>query len=256
MAPSITNTVTINFVANAQLAVGGAAAMVYLKDEAVALASMSDSFYVNLGTIFDFYTDTFKGLSDYLKETDHKWVLDPVAAGLGEIRTESINLFKDIKPSIIRGNASEILAIADMWGLSNSGNQKARGVEAEDEVEKARDAAVELARFINGTVAVSGEIDLITNGEVIVRSHGGSHFMEKITGAGCSLGGVCSVYECVTDSFTAAVTASQIYNIASKKAEAECDGPGSFEVKFLDNLYEVTADDVANNEFELEVLDV
>lgn len=95
LVPSITNTVTINLVANTQLAVGGAAAMVYLDDEATGIAYLSDSFYINLGTIFDFYLDTLKPLADYLEENNHKWVLDPVAAGLGSKRTEAIKYFKD-----------------------------------------------------------------------------------------------------------------------------------------------------------------
>lgn len=254
MAPSITNTVTVNLVANTQLAVGGSAAMVYQEDEALALASISDSFYINLGTIFDFYMDTFRPLGEYFNKTNHKWVLDPVAAGLGKIRNEALLFFKECKPSIIRGNASEILAVSEIWELSLGDNNKARGVESEDEVDSAREAAILIARETGGVVSVSGKSDLVTDGEIVVRLHGGSHYMEKITGAGCSLGGVCAVYECVTDPLTAAITASQIYNVAAKKAEERCKGPGSFEREFLDELYNVSADEVANNELEIEVL--
>jgi Hydroxyethylthiazole kinase, sugar kinase family len=54
LAGSITNTITINLVANAQLAVGGSAAMVYLPDEAVFLANAGGAFYINIGGIFPF----------------------------------------------------------------------------------------------------------------------------------------------------------------------------------------------------------
>lgn len=256
MAPSITNTVTVNFVANAQLAVGGAAAMVYLADEAEAIASISQSFYVNLGTMFDFYMDTLEPLSDYLHENNHKWVLDPVAAGLGQMRSQAIDYFKDKTPTIIRANATEILTIAEMWGLASNSKTKIRGVEAEDEVEEAKDAAIAIASYTGGVVAVSGKVDLITDGKVIVHSYGGSEIMENITGAGCSLAGVCAIYECVTDSLTAAVTASQIYNLAGKIASKKANGPGSFESEFLDCLYNLSSEDIANNKFEIEELDV
>ncbi|WP_297281348.1 hydroxyethylthiazole kinase [uncultured Anaerococcus sp.] len=256
MAPSITNTVTVNLVANTQLAVGGAAAMAYLEDEVIGLASISKSFYINLGTMFDFYMDTLAPLADYLEENNHKWVLDPVAAGLGEKRSQAINYFKDKRPTIIRANASEILAIAEMWGLAKNNKTKARGVEAEDEVEEAKEAAIDIARHTGGVVAISGKVDLITDGKIIARSYGGSDMMESITGAGCSLGGVCAVFESVTDSFTAALTATQIYNLAGFLASEKANGPASFQTEFLDALYKVNSEEVANNRFEIEELDV
>ena len=73
--------------------------------------------------------------------------------------------------------------------------------------------------------------------------------MEKITGAGCSLGGVCAVYAAVTDPFTAALTATQIYNLAGRRAQEISKAPASFQMNFLDNLYLATAEDVANNPF-------
>lgn len=256
MAPSITNTVTVNLVANTQLAVGGAAAMAYLEDEVIGLASISKSFYINLGTMFDFYMDTLAPLADYLEENNHKWVLDPVAAGLGEKRSQAINYFKDKRPTIIRANASEILAIAEMWGLAKNNKTKARGVEAEDEVEEVKEAAIDIARHTGGVVAISGKVDLITDGKIIAHSYGGSDMMESITGSGCSLGGVCAVFESVTDSFTAALTATQIYNLAGFLASKRANGPASFQTEFLDALYKVNSEEVANNRFEIEELDV
>lgn len=256
MAPSITNTVTVNLVANTQLAVGGAAAMAYLEDELIGLASISESFYINLGTMFDFYMDSLAPLADYLEENNHKWVLDPVAAGLGEKRSQAINYFKDKRPSIIRANASEILAVAEMWGLVKNNKTKARGVEAEDTVEEAEEAAIKIASQTTGVVAISGKVDFITDGKIIARSYGGTDMMERITGAGCSLGGVCAVFESVTDSFTAALTATQIYNLAGTIASEKANGPASFQTEFLDALYKVNSEQVANNRFEIEELNV
>ena len=108
-------------------------------------------------------------------------------------------------------------------------------------------AARALARFIHGAVAVSGEVDVVTDGDVVIRSYGGSPLFTKVTGSGCSLGGVCAVYAAVTDPLTAAITAVNMYNAAGKIAEKKARGPGSFEKIFLDTMYNLSADDVASN---------
>jgi len=76
--------------------------------------------------------------------------------------------------------------------------------------------------------------------------------MNKITGSGCSLGGVVAVYATAASPFIAALTATAVYNLAASRAESQVDGPGSFQVAFLNELYKATADDIANNTFEIE----
>lgn len=253
MAGSITNTVTINFVANAQLAIGGAAAMVYLPDEGEFLAKAGGATYINVGTLMPIYEETLPKTAKTLYEMKKPWVLDPVAIGIGSLRTKLLQQFKEYKPSVIRGNASEIIALAGLWSLDGGEEvSSARGVDSTDSVDLAKTAAISLAKWTGGAVAVSGQIDLITDGSIVAISHGGSHFMEKITGAGCSLGGVVAVYATATSPFIAALTASAVYNLAGKRAEEKVDGPGSFQVQFLDELYKATASDIANNPFEID----
>lgn len=253
MVGSITNSVTINFVANAQLAVGGAAAMVYLPDEGEFLAKAAAATYINVGTLLPIYEQTLPHTAKVLYETRKPWVLDTVAVGIGSLRTQLLRQFKEYKPTVIRGNASEILALAGLWGLEGGTEQSnVRGVDATDSVSAAKPAAVELAKWTGGAVAVSGKTDLITDGSVVVLSHGGSDFMEKITGAGCSLGGVMAVYATAASPFIAALTATAVYNLAGKRAEKKVSGPGSFQVQFLDELYKASAVDIANNPFDIE----
>ena len=253
MAGSITNTVTINFVANAQLAVGGSAAMVYLPEEGEFLARAGGATYINVGTLLPLYEQTLPHVAQVLHEIGKPWVLDPVAIGIGSLRTKLLRLFKDYKPHVIRGNASEIIALAGLWGLEGGTEvSNVRGVDSTDSVSAARAAAVSLARWTGGAVAGSGETDLVTDGSVIAYSYGGSHFMELITGSGCSLGGVVAVYLTAASPFIAALTATAVYNLAGKRAASKVEGPGSFQVQFLDELYKATAADIANNPFELE----
>lgn len=255
MAGSITNTVTINFVANAQLAVGGSAAMVYLPDEGEFLAKAGGATYLNTGTLLPIYEDTLPQTAKTLHEAGKPWVLDPVAIGIGRMRTKLLEQLKPYRPSIIRGNASEVIALAALWEVQeNAGAGGTRGVDSTDSVESARSAAAALARWTGGAVAVSGKTDLVTDGKVVARSYGGSYFMEKVTGCGCSLGGVAAVYAAAASPFIAALTATAVYNLAGRRAEEKVKGPGSFQMQFLDELYVATPEEIAGNPFELETL--
>lgn len=251
MAPSITNSVTINLVANAQLAVGGSAAMVYLPDEGEGMAEAAKSLYINAGTMIPVYGETLPRTARRLSKLSRPWVLDPVGIGLGGLRTELLTSMGTFRPGIIRGNASEIIALAGLWNAADVQESNVRGVDSMDSVEDARDAADALALFTGGAVAVSGADDYVTDGVNKVTAHGGSKFFPMITGAGCSLGGVMAIYACVEEPFIAALTAVNIYNIAGQRAEKACEGPGSFQVHFLDELYRSTPDDVAGSLFDM-----
>ncbi len=247
LAGSITNTVTIDFVANAQLAVGGSAAMVYLPDEGETLVAAGDAVYLNMGTLFPVYEETIPATTKAAAVAGKPWVLDPVGIGIGSLRTKLLEQARDFPPKIVRGNASEIIALAGLWGLSGTADDlsRARGVDTTDTVETARAAAIALARFIDGAVAVSGEVDLVTDGETVVHLEGGSALMGKVTGFGCSQGGVLAVYATQTDPFTAALAGVAHYDVAGTRAAAQAAAPASFKVAFIDELYRATADDVA-----------
>ena len=243
---SITNYVTVNFVANAQLACGGLAAMVYNSDEAENLIKAGASVYINLGTLLPFHKDSMLHAAKLCADSGHPFVLDPVAIGLGSLRTEIAMALKQYKPSIIRGNASEIIALAKMWNLfSEDKKGNVHGVESTDKVDDAKDAAIALALYTGGAAAVSGPVDLITDGNEVVRLSGGSPIMERVTGSGCSLGGVMAVYACVAKPFVAAVAASALYKLSGSRAAFKSEGPGRFYVNFIDGLSSASAEDIA-----------
>ena len=267
MAQSFTNFVTINLVANAQLAAGGTAAMSFLPDDVIDIAAISGATYINVGTLLPFYKDALGEITKALHEKRHRWVLDPVAAGIGRTRTAILQAFKAAPPTMIRANASEVIALANMWGLNtetvgDASEHRPAGVESVDDVESATGAAVALAQYLTEqhakhsshdastrcAVAVSGIADLVTDGETVYRLPGGSAMMTKITGAGCSLGGVAATYLAVSDPLTAALSASLLYNRAGEVADTTSHGPGSFQVAFLDALWNVTAEQVAESE--------
>jgi len=166
-----------------------------------------------------------------------------------------------VPPTVVRGNASEIIVLDRMWGLADADaagtedeTTRPAGVESADEVESAIPAARRLARYLaahstgeQGAVAVSGAVDFVTDGTHDYRLPGGSALMTKITGAGCSLGGVVGTYLAVADPLTAAMAASLHFNRAGEIAEAAAHGPGSFQTEFLDTLWNVTAEQIAES---------
>lgn len=251
LAGSVTNGVTMEFVANAQLAAGGSAAMVYLPDEAEYLVEASGAFYVNMGTLMPVYEETIPAATRKAVALGRPWVLDPVGIGIGSLRGRLLADMAACPPSIIRGNASEILALAALWGLSDE-QGCVRGVDATDEVAAARTAAVELARWTRGAVAVSGEEDLVTDGHTVATCRGGSPLMEKVTGFGCSLGGVMAVHAASADPFTAALASVLLYNLAGSRAAGAAQAPASFKAAFLDELYRADAMDVSGNHLSLQ----
>ena len=260
LAQSFTNFVTINLVANAQLAAGGTAAMSYLPDDVLDIAAICGATYINVGTLLPFYKDALADIAHGLHDQGKPWVLDPVAAGLGATRTAILESFRDVPPTIVRGNASEIIVLDRMWGLADAdgadtdGTTRPAGVESADEVESAMPAARRIARHLaahsndgQGAVAVSGAVAFVTDGTHDYRLPGGSALMTKITGAGCSLGGVVGTYLAVADPLTAAMAASLHFNRAGEIAEAAAHGPGSFQTEFLDALWNVTAEQIADS---------
>lgn len=258
LAQSFTNFVTINLVANAQLAAGGTAAMSFLPDDVLDIAAGCGATYINVGTLLPFYKDALNEIAQGLHESGKPWVLDPVAAGIGATRTAILESFRDMPPTVVRGNASEIIVLDRMWGLADEPDDattRPAGVESVDEVDAAAAAARRVARHLaahdpagRGAVAVSGAVDLVTDGEREYRLPGGSALMTKITGAGCALGGVTGTYLAVADPLTASVAASLHFNRAGETAERNAHGPGSFQTEFLDALWNTTAERIADSE--------
>ena len=120
LAQSFTNFVTMNLVANAQLAAGGTAAMSFLPDDVIDTAEIAGSNYINVGTLLPFFKDALPEIAYKLHKNGKTWVLDPVAAGIGKTRTAILESFRTYPPTIVRGNASEIIALDAMWGFWHS----------------------------------------------------------------------------------------------------------------------------------------
>jgi hydroxyethylthiazole kinase len=139
----------------------------------------------------------------------------------------------------VRGNASEIIALA-------GGGSGGRGVDSADDVDAALAAAASLAGLTGGVIAVSGPVDIITDGRNLVRVANGTALLTRVTGGGCALGAVMAAFAAVhDDSFASTVAATTVYTIAAELAAQSAAGPGSFASAFIDALAEITPDDIA-----------
>jgi hydroxyethylthiazole kinase len=227
---AITNSVVTGFTANVLLAIGAAPAMVDIPGEAGPFARIASGLLINLGTPHDEQRTAMREAARAAAAAGTPWVLDPVAIGALPIRTALAAELLELRPTVIRGNASEIIALA---GQGAGG----RGVDATDSPESALDAALALARTAGSVVAVSGPTDVITDGERIVRASNGHALLTKVTGGGCALGAVMAGFAAQgEDRLETTVAAVTAYNVAAEIAAQQSYGPGSFAVNFLDAL--------------------
>jgi hydroxyethylthiazole kinase len=235
----LTNVVAAGWTANVLLAVGAAPAMVDNPREAGEFAAIAAGVLVNLGTPYDETAAAMHLAVTAANLAGTPWVLDPVAAGaLGWRTSLAQRLLNDAPPSIIRGNASEILALA--------GGAGGRGVESVDSPEAAAQVAMILADQQQCVIAVSGPTDHITDGTAMVKVSNGHHWLTRVTGVGCALGALMAAFAAVVpDALVAAAAASATLTVAADSAAQRSRGPGSFAVALLDELALIEPSDLA-----------
>src|SRR4051812_27868666 len=163
----LTNTVVQTITANALLAIGAAPAMVDEPAEAGEFAAVASAVLVNVGTVHQRTAEAMRIAARTADRAGTPWVLDPVAVGGLTFRTELAAELVELRPTVVRGNASEVLALA---GAGKGG----RGVDSTATPEDAVEAAGELARRTGGGGAGSGPVDVVTDGTPVVRVGGGS----------------------------------------------------------------------------------
>jgi hydroxyethylthiazole kinase len=241
----ITNTVVQNVTANVLLALGASAAMVDVPTEAGPFAGVADALLVNTGTPHAEPRVASVEAATAAVEHGTPWVLDPVAVGSLPVRTALARDLLAIGPTVLRGNASEVLALL---GASAGG----RGVDSTAGTDDARQAAVDAAGRLVGAVAVSGPVDLVAGSgtpgwsDTVVRVANGSELLTRITGGGCALGAVIAAFTAVSpeDPGAAAVAGTLVHTVAAELAAADAGGPGTFQPLFLDRLASLTPEDV------------
>lgn len=249
---NITNHVSMNIMANVLLAIGASPAMAHAREEAAEFAALSDALTLNIGTLSPHWVDAMQDAARAALASGTPWVLDPVGVGATAYRREVGARLLALSPSVIRGNASEIMALAHPPDQQRQG----RGVDSTTTSHSAESAAVSLALSSGAVVAVTGEVDLVTDGQQIARIEGGHALMPRVTALGCSLTGVVAAWVATGENRWLATTAAlTTYAVAGELAGQRAAGPGSFSIAFLDALYTLDADTLTQHA-RLEITDV
>lgn len=226
----ITNDVVQTFTANILLALGASPAMVVEPEEAEQFAAIADALLINVGTLTTPQMQAMQRAIDSARAADTPWVLDPVAVGGLTFRSQFCQQIILQKPAAIRGNASEIMALAG----STAGG---RGVDSTDSVESALPAAQRLAQQTGAVVVITGAVDYVTDGKRTRTVSGGSILMTRVVGTGCALSAVVAA--------CCALPGDRLDNIAAgcgfmkqagSLAANQTKGLGSFAVGLLDAL--------------------
>lgn len=228
----VTNYVAMNIAANVLLAAGASPAMIHAEEEAGEFAALAGALTINIGTISPHWLAGMKAAARGATAAGRPWVLDPVAHFATAYRRSAVVELLELRPTVIRGNASEIIALA-------GGESAGRGVDSGDPVGLAEEAARGLARASGAVVAATGEVDFVTDGERAFRVRGGSPLMPKVVALGCSLTAVVGAFVAIAPGspLAATVAALAAFAAAGEAAGRQAGGPGSFAMHFLDALH-------------------
>lgn len=233
----LTNTVVQNFTANVLLAIQASPAMIPAIEEIEDFSRVASALLINVGTIENHSAQSMLLAAKNARTIGLPWVLDPVAIGIVTFRTELVRSLLPFKPTVIRGNPSEILFLR--------GEQaSAQGADSYDSSLAALPAAQHLAREHQAIVAVTGEVDFITNGETTYSVPGGDVRLTRVTGTGCSLSAMAAAFigsAKTSDHLAAVATACFMMKKAGENA-ASAQGMGSFAVSLLDALSTIGED--------------
>ncbi|MFN3892502.1 MAG: hydroxyethylthiazole kinase [Beijerinckiaceae bacterium] len=244
LVQNVTNFVSMDIAANALLALGASPAMIHAPEETDEFTLLADALVVNVGTLSAPAAISMERAAAAARMHGKPWLLDPVAAGLLSFRDDTIRKLLRHRPSIIRGNASEIMAMARIAGLTQH-DAAPRGVDNRHQASEAEASAVKLARHCFCAVVATGAIDVVTDGASVVRLGNGSPLAPRVTALGCSMSSVMGAYLALTDPFEAALAATILYGVAGDIAAEGAQGPASFRTSFLDTLYSIGAGDLA-----------
>ncbi|GJM62921.1 hydroxyethylthiazole kinase [Persicobacter diffluens] len=231
---NITNYVVMNNTANALLAIGASPVMAHALEEVEDMVSIAAALVINMGTLSEKWVDAMLLAAKRAKALGKPIVFDPVGVGASQFRTETAQkIIQAATPTVIRGNASEIMALAQM---ANS----TKGVDSAHASQDAIAAAQQLSNTLANTIVISGATDYIISGAQISEVSEGSPMMAKVTGMGCTataIIGACLGVE--ADAHMAACAAMQIMGLTGQAAAELSLGPGSFQMNFLDQLFQL-----------------
>ncbi|XP_077229617.1 hydroxyethylthiazole kinase family protein [Tasmannia lanceolata] len=229
----ITNFVSMDITANTLLAAGASPAMLHCLEEIQDFTPHVDALCINIGTLSSDWVQSMKAAAYLATQLEKPWVLDPVAVSASDFRMNACLDLVSLSPTVIRGNASEIIA------LSNASIGPTKGVDSSHGSMDAIEEAKSLAQSSGAVVSVSGAIDIVTDGRRVVGAHNGVAMMQQITATGCAVTALIAAFVAVDPShaFEATASALSIFSVAGELGMEMAKGPASLRMHLIDSLH-------------------
>ena len=245
---NITNYVTVNDCANILLACGASPIMADDINEVEEITSICNGLNINIGTLNSRTINSMHKAGWTANRLNHAVLLDPVGVGASELRTRTaVELVKNIKFDVIRGNISEIKTLANGSGSTRGVDADIRDSITEENLTEYVKFAKQLSKNMDAIIAISGVIDIVADSKDAYVIYNGHKIMSKITGSGCMLSAFTTAYLASNKdnklmATVAAFCAMGVAGEIAQKRMGELDGNASFRNYLIDAIYNMTGE--------------
>lgn len=249
---NITNYVTVNDVANVILACGASPIMSDEPDDVADITSICGGLNINIGTLHKSSIEAMNIAGKVANELGHPILLDPVGAGASTLRTKTaVSLMEELDLSVIRGNISEIKTLALGSGTTKGVDADIADKVSEDSLDEAVKFVKDFSKNSDAIVAVTGEIDLVSDGNRCFVIRNGKAEMGLITGTGCQLSGMMTAFvvanpDAKLEAAAAAVCAMGLAGEIARNRMEEGDGNSTYRNRIIDAICNMNGDTLEN----------
>ncbi|MBG49680.1 MAG: hydroxyethylthiazole kinase [Pseudozobellia sp.] len=238
---NIANFVVMNNTANALLATGASPIMAHAHSEIPEMVNICRASVINIGTLDEYWQHSMFLAADKASSLGKPFVVDPVGAGATSFRDQTLSELLKYRPTVVRGNASEIMALAKL------NTTPTKGVDSTAESNEAIEAGLNINEAFGSVVCISGKTDIVLDGKKKVFLKNGHELMTKVTGLGCSATAIIGAFIAVIDNKLEAVSAAMsLLAVAGELAAENANGPGSLQMHLLDKLHNLTAEEFSS----------
>ncbi len=225
----------MNNTANALLAIGASPIMAHAPEEVREMVSLVGALVINTGTLTKSQVASMVFAIEQANELGKPWILDPVGAGATRYRMETNSMLLKLRPTVLRGNASELIALI-------GGREGGKGVDSIDDSNSTLSFLQESSRELGSVLACTGAVDYVADGKRLAAISNGHPLMARVTGTGCTATALTGAFlAACEDPWMATVTSLSCLAIAGEIAAEQSKGPGSLQLNLLDQLYQINA---------------
>ncbi len=245
---NITNYVTVNDVANVLLAAGGSPIMSDEPEDVEDITTICGGLNINIGTL---NKQTIEGMfraGRKAAELGHTILLDPVGAGASSLRTNTaVKLMDEIKFTVIRGNISEIKTLALGSGTTKGVDADVADAVTDETLDSAVKFVKDFAKKADAVVAITGAIDLVSDGDKCYVIRNGRPEMGKITGTGCQLSALTTAFVVANpdnklEAAAAAVCTMGLAGEIGWSRMQDGDGNSTYRNRIIDAIFNMDAE--------------